>query len=69
MNEQAHRAVMEFREGVLEYMRMEYDPFWAELYGSGEFADELYKMTALYYFGGNTVCNAAGEIAYAMGRT
>jgi hypothetical protein len=68
MNEQALRAVLSFAESVLEYMRMEYDPFWAEIYSSPEFSEEMFEVTSMYYFGGNTVCNAAGDIAAYIGR-
>lgn len=62
MNQKTQKQVCDFYNSVWNYMKMEYKPKWARMYKSVNIIDDMIKLTAEYYFGGNTIPFTAAQI-------
>jgi len=66
MNEKAQQLVFEFYNSVGEYIKTEYNSRWFRYYNNKELFASIIESIKLYYFGGNTVPFAAGQIIESL---
>ncbi len=66
MNKKANKLVANFFQSVSVYMKQEYKSRYYKFYNDPIVIDEMTRLTSSYYWGGNSVPSAAGDMVDYM---
>ena len=66
MNKKANKHIACFFKSVSNYIKKEYKSRYYRFYNDPVVIDEMIRLTANYYWGGNSVPSTAGDIVDYM---